>query len=163
MRERISAVLAYIGAGLVLVVAASVPFVLSGALSNAVARIGLHIDATYTGGAIARTITHDGYQVVIYQPVHPHSLQRLDPFVQIAFRPASALPARFTDDVDLEGRGQPDVRISIKVPADPHQPPSGAIVALNDRYGSFSIPGPYSFSQLLVRTGDTILIRVPLR
>lgn len=163
MRERISAVLAYIGAGLILVVAASVPFVLSGALSNAVARIGLHIDATYTGGAVARTIAHDGYRVVVYKPVQPHKLQGIDPFVQIAIQPASALPARFTEDVDLEGRGQPDVRISVKVPTDPHQSPSGTIVALNDRYRSFSMPGTNSFSQLLMRTGDTILIRVPLR
>jgi hypothetical protein len=163
MRRRITPILAYIGAGLMLAVTVCVPFVLIGAFSHAVARTGLHIDAAYTGGTVARTIAHEGYRVMIYKPVQPHALQRMDPFAQIAFTPASALPPRVLEDVDLEGRGQPDVRISFVVPSDPHARPSGQIVALNSHYQSFTMPGPYSFSQLIVHTGDTILVRVSIR
>lgn len=163
MRERLPAVLAYIGAGLTLAVAVCVPFILAGTFSHVVASIGLHIDATYTGGTVARTISHAGYQVVIYKPVRPHRLQSLDPFVQIAFTPASALPAAVSEDVDLEGDGQPNVHIAFSMPSDLRQHPSGFIIALSRRYRSFTAPGPSSFSQMLVRTGDTILIRVPIR
>jgi hypothetical protein len=56
--------------------------VLMGTFSKAVAHAGLHVDPSYTGGAIARTVEHPGYQVVIYQVVRPRALQAMDPFVQ---------------------------------------------------------------------------------
>jgi hypothetical protein len=36
-------------------------------------------------------------------------------------------------------------------------------VALNGKYQSFRMPGSYSFSRLMVQSGDAILVRVPLR
>lgn len=162
MRERITAVLAYIGAGLTLIVAALVPFVLMGAFSHLVAHAGLRVDAAYSGGTIARTIERKGYQIAVYQPVKPHLLQRVEPFVQIAFKPAATLPPRVDDAVDLDGDGKPDVQIKFAMPVTAQAPLSGDVVALNDGYQSLSNVGGDSFSRLLVRSGDQIVVRVPL-
>ena len=163
MRQRILSFLAYTGAGLTLAVAVCVPFLLMGTFSRAVAHAGLHIDAAYSGGTVARTIDRGAYRILVYQPVHPRRLQRLDPFVEIAFTPASGLPSQVNEAIDLEGHGQPDVCIRFALPPDPHANPAGSVVALDSRYQSFTMPGAYSFSRLLVRTGNTIVVRVPLR
>ena len=162
MRARIVAVLAYVGAAVTLVVAACVPFVLMGVFTKAVAHAGLHVDAAYTGGAVARTLARNGYQVVVYQPFQPHAVQQVGPFVQIAFRPLAALPEHVTEEIDLDGDGQADVRVSFHVPADRHARPAGSVVALNGKYASFTMPGDSSFSRLMVQSDDAVVVRVPL-
>jgi hypothetical protein len=162
MRKRIIAVLAYVGAALTLVIAICVPFYLFGAFTNAVAHAGLHVDATYSGGTVARTIGRNGYQIAVYQPVWPRAMQRIEPFVQIVFKPADALPARVSEEIDLDGDGQPDVRVSFVVPDDPHAPLSGDVKALNGKYQSLDRAGGDSYSRLLVRVDNQVIVRVPL-
>ena len=163
MRTRILSILAYTGAGLTLLVAVCVPFVLMGAFSNVVAHAGLHIDATYWGGTIARTIQRDGYRIEVYQPVKPRMLERTEPFVQIVFEPADALPSRVSDEIDLDGDGRPDVRVSFTVPADTNAKMHGDVTALNGGYVSLSNVSDESFSRMVVRTGYKIVVRVPVR
>ena len=162
MRARILSILAYTGAGLTLLIAVCVPFVLMGVFSNAVGRAGLHIDAVYTGGAIARTIQRDGYQIVVQEPVKPRLLERIEPFVQIVFEPADSLPTRVSDDVDLDGDGRPDVRVSFSVPADSSAKMRGDVTALNGGYVSLANLSDESFSRMVVRTGNKIVVRVPV-
>jgi len=163
MHKRFLAVFAYIGAALSLIVAACTPFVLLGAFSQAVARTGIHVDAVYTGGTISRTVMRDGYQVDIYRPVQPHALQNVQPFVQIAFRPADSLPLRFSDEIDLDGDGRPDVRIRLVVPKDRNARPTGEVFALNDAYRSFRLPGSdRGFSELIAQSNGALLVRVPI-
>jgi len=162
MRARILAILAYTGAGLTLVVAACVPFFLMGAFSGLVAHAGLHIDATYSGGTIARTIQRNNYRIVVYQPVQPRMLERIEPFVQIVFEPADSLPAHVSDEVDLDGDGRPDVRVSFTVPANASVKLRGDVTALNGKYVSFAHVADESFSRMVVRTGNQIVVRVPL-
>jgi hypothetical protein len=164
MRARLLAVLAYVGAAFTLVIAACVPFVLMGVFSKAVAHAGLHVDEFYSGGAVARTVERGGYQVVVYQTVRPRGLQRVDPFVQIAFTSVSALPRQVSDEVDLDGDGQADVRVSFTVPTDARARPAGSVVALNGKYRGFTMPGDSSsFSELMVQGDGAVLVRVPLR
>ncbi|MGO8757250.1 MAG: hypothetical protein ACLQG3_03920 [Terracidiphilus sp.] len=162
MRTRILAILAYTGAGLTLLIAVCVPFFLMGAFSEAVAHAGLHIDAAYSGGTIARTIQRNGYRIDVYQPVQPRMLERIEPLVQITFEPADALPAQVSDEIDLDGDGPPDVRVSFAVPADPSAPLRGDVTALNGKYLSLANVGGDSFSRMVVRTGNRIVVRVPL-
>ncbi len=162
MRARILAILAYTGAGLTLLIAVCVPFVLIQAFSNVFAHGGLHIDATYSGGTIAQTIQRNGYRIVVYQPVQPRLLERVEPFVQMAFEPADALPARVSEEVDLDGDGQPDVRVSFTVPADTSAKMRGDVTAMTGGYVSLSNVSDESFSRLVVRTGNRIVVRVPL-
>ena len=162
MRARILSILAYAGAGLTLLVAVCVPFVLMGVFSNVVAHAGLHIDAAYSGGAIARTIQRDGYRIVVYQPVQPRLLERVEPFVQIVFEPVDSLPARVSDEVDLDGDGRPDVRVSFSVPADASAKMRGDVTALNGGYVSLNNVSDESFSRMVVRAGNQIVVRVPV-
>ncbi len=162
MRARILSILAYTGAGLTLLIAVCVPFVLIGAFSNVVAHAGLHIDATYSGGTIARTIQRDGYRIVVYQPVQPRLLERVEPFVQIVFEPADQLPAHVNDEIDLDGDGRPDVRVSFTVPTDASVKLRGDVTTLNGSYVSLSHVSDESFSRMVVRTGNEIVVRVPL-
>lgn len=162
MRTRLVAVLAYVGAAVTLAIAVCVPFVLMGAFSKAVARAGLHVDPSYTGGTVARTVEHAGYQTVVYEVVRPRALQALDPFVQIAFRPVSGLPKYVSEEIDLDGDGQPDVRVSFTVPGDPRVRPAGEVTALNGKYRSFRMPGEYSFSEMMVQSGGAVVVRVPV-
>jgi hypothetical protein len=162
MRARILSILAYTGAGLTLLIAVCIPFVLMGVFSNVVAHAGLHIDATYSGGTIARTIQRDGYWIMVYQPVQPRLLERVEPFVQIVFEPANSLPARVSDEIDLDGDGRPDVRVSFSVPADAGAKMRGDVTALNKGYVSLTNVSDESFSRMVVRTGDKIVVRVPV-
>jgi hypothetical protein len=163
MRSRLLAVLAYLGAAVALLVAACTPFVLIGAFTNAVARTGVHVDAVYTGGTIARTVFRDGYQIDIYRPVQPHALQKLDPFIQIAFRPTASLPRSVNEEIDLDGDGQPDVRVRFVLPKDPAARPAGEVVALNAKYRSFRMPASdLGFSELIAQSNGAVLVRVPM-
>ena len=162
MRKRMIAVLPYVGAALTLVIAICVPFFLFGAFTKAIAHAGLHVDATFSGGTVARTIERNGYQIDVYQPVWPRALQRVEPFVQIVFIPADALPAQVSEEIDLDGDGQPDVRVSFVVPADSHAPLRGGVTALNSKYQSLANVGGDSYSRLVVRMDNQVIVRVPL-
>lgn len=178
MRSRILAVLAYSAAVLTLLVAILTPFLLMGLFTKAVAHAGLHIDPIYSGGTVVRTLTrtssHGTYQIEVYQVVRPHALQAGGPFVQVTFHPVSALDSQISEKIDLDGDGQPDVRVDLTIPADARARPGGSVVALDGKYRSFSAGLPSasahgrswdnsSFSQLIVRTGDTVVVRVSLR
>lgn len=160
MRARI--VLAYIGAALTLATAALVPFVLMGTFTRVVAHSGLRIDAAYSGGPVDRVIQRGAYRILINKPVYPRALQDIDPFIQIAFTPTTALPLHVSEDLDLDGDEHADVRVTFTVPADPHARPQGAAAALSPRYRSFVTPGDSSFSQLMVQAQGEVVIRIPL-
>jgi len=166
MRARILAILAYTGAAVVLLVAILTPFILIGVFSSAVARTGVRVDPVYNGGAIVRTVACDGYHIDVYQLVRQHALQEGEPFVQIAFRPITELPRQVSEEIDLDGDGQPDVRVSFTLPADPGARPAGEVVALNGKFQSFRmpnrVPASLAFSQVMVQTDGAVVVRVPL-
>ena len=162
MSKRMVAGLGYAAAVMTLAVALLVPFVLMGGISSLVARAGLHVDPMYTGGAGLRTLPVQGYSITVYEPVHPHLLQRGEAFQQVAFAPASALPAHVVQTIDMDGDGQPDLRVAFDVPADATAPLHGTVVALNSKFQSLPAVGNESFTRLLAHTGDRIVLRVPL-
>jgi len=91
-----------------------------------------------------------------------HLLQTEKPFVQLDWKPVSALPQHVSDAVDVDGDGQPDVRVSFDVPKDPKTPLRVDVDALNLRYQAMRNVGKPKFSELIVRLDDAILVRVPL-
>lgn len=162
MSNRIPSALAWTGAGLTLLIAALVPFLLINTFSRAVAHAGLRVDENYTGGVVVRTIAHGNYKTLVYQPVHPHFFQRNQPFVQIAFEPISALPAEVQEKVDLDGDGQPDVLVRFLRPDTAQNAVQGNISALNSRYQSVENAHEKSFSKMILRIGNRIVLRVPM-
>jgi hypothetical protein len=154
--------LGYTMAGLTVLAAMLVPFLLMNAFSKGFTHLGLHVDEVYSGGTKARTVQANGYAIDIHHPVYPHLWQDATPFVQIAWRPAASLPPRVSDTVDLDNDGQPDVRVTFDVPKDPKAHLRAEVEPLNGRYQRAHGIGRESFSRLIVRVDDSILVRVPL-
>jgi len=154
--------LGYTAAGMTVLAAVLVPFLLMGLFTKGFTKLGLHVDEMYSGGPTVRTIQEDGYTVTIHKAVYPHLLQTEKPFVQLDWKPVNALPQHVSDAVDVDGDGQPDVRVSFDVPKDPKTPLRVDVDALNPRYQAMRNVGKRKFSELIVRVDDTILVRVPL-
>ena len=160
--KSLTAKLGYTGAGLTIFAAMLVPFFLYGMFTKGFANLGLHIDEVYSGGPIVRTIQEAGYTIRIHREVVPHFFQSEKPFVQLDWKPASALPQHVSELVDVDGRGQPDVRVDFDVPKDPKTALRVNVEALNPRYQALRNVGKPKFSELIVRVDDAILVRVPL-
>jgi len=159
---KVRATLGYTAAGMTVLVALLVPFFLYGQFTKGFASLGLHVDEMYSGGPKVHTIQTSTYSIDVHRPVFPHMLQTEKPFVQLDWRPVSALPQHVSDMVDVDGDGQPDVRVSFDVPKDPKAPLRVNVEALNPRYQSMENVGKVKFSHLIVRVDDVILVRVPL-
>jgi len=157
-----SSKLGYTAAGMTVVAAMLVPFLLMGLFAKGFTKLGLHVDEMYSGGPTVRTIQADGYTITIHKAVYPHLLQTEKPFVQLDWKPVNALPQHVCDAVDVDGDGQPDVRVSFDVPKDPKMPLRVDVDALNPRYQAMRNVGKQKFSELIVRVDDAILVRVPL-
>jgi hypothetical protein len=160
--KKLKSKLGYTAAGLTIFVAALVPFVLYGSFMKGFASLGLHVDEMYSGGPKVRTLQAAGYTIDIHRPVSPHMFQREKPFVQLDWKPASALPPHVSDFVDIDGDGKPDVRVSFDVPKDPKAPMQVDVQSLNPHYEAMRNVGKQKFSALIVRVDDTVLVRVPL-
>jgi len=74
----------------------------------------------------------------------------------------SALPPHVSDLVDVDGDGQPDIRVTFDVPKDGKTPLRVNVEVLNPRYEAMRNVGKEKFSRLIVRVDDAILVRVPL-
>jgi len=155
------ATLGYTGAGLTLCAAVLAPFFLYGVFQKGFASLGLHVDEVYSGGPRVRTIQSSGYTIDIHRQVTPHFFQSEKPFVQLDWKPVGTLPAHVSDLVDVDGDGQPDVRVTFDVPKDPKAPLSVNVESLNPRYPAMQVTGKPKFSRLIVRVDEAILVRVP--
>ena len=158
----LAAKLGYTGAGLTVCAAVLAPFVLYGMFTKGFVSLGLHVDEMYSGGPKIRTVQATGYTIDIHRQVSPHMWQREKPFVQLDWKPVSALPAHVSDLVDIDGDGQPDVRVTFDVPKDPKAPLRVNVDSLNPRYEAMRNVGKQKFSDLIVRVDDAILVRVPV-
>jgi hypothetical protein len=156
--KRLRSILGNSGAVLTLALAVLAPFLLFGWFQSAIGAARLHIDPTYSGGEISHVIQRQGYRIVVNRPVPRRSpLQRIGPFVQITWTPADRLPARLSDEVDLDGDGTPDVRVAID-----SQNLVVDVAPLGPRYRPMHSQGVTSFSALIARVKDTLIVRLPL-
>jgi len=161
--QRLKAVLGYAGAVLTVMAMLVMPFVLFPLFQQGVAATGVEVDPVYSGGETARIIERDGYRIIVNQPVRSRALlARPAAFVQLAWDPAGALPARVTDEVDLDGDGRVDLSACFDVPADT----AAALFVDVTPVGGMVLPlhraSRGSFSALIARVGDRIVVRVPL-
>ena len=84
-------------------------------------------------------------------------------FVQIVWKPVSALPAAISEPLDLDGDGRPDCVVSFQVPRDPKAKLRVTVKPLTPLVQAMNEVGKDSFSSLIARVNDTIVVRVPLR
>lgn len=159
---KLRAILGYTAAAVTLLLALLTPFLLMGLFSKGFVALGFHVDEMYTGGPKARAIPMGAYTIDVHRPVYPHLLQSEKPFVQLDWSPVSALPQHVSDTVDVDGDGQPDIRVSFDVPKDPKAPLRVDVDSLNPRYQAMQHAGKEKYSRLIVRVDKAILVRVPL-
>jgi len=75
---------------------------------------GSHISVSplYTGGGIARELDHGSWKTRIHEPVFEALLGKPSQgFVQVDWIPKGKLPARISEDLDLDGDGRPDCSV----------------------------------------------------
>ncbi|MGD0325535.1 MAG: hypothetical protein ABSD45_17545 [Terriglobia bacterium] len=164
MTKRLPAILGYAVAVLTIAVAVVGPLFWFGVFSRAAAKTSLRIDPEYTGGEPARIIARDGYQIVVYKPVLKRApLSPTASFVQIVWKPVSALPAAISEPIDLDGDGRPDCVVSFQASRDPHAKLRVTVKPLTALVQPMNEVGKDSFSSLIARVNDAIVVRVPLR
>ena len=162
--KRLRAVLGYSAAVLTIAVAVVGPLFWFGVFTRAAGGTSLRIDPMYTGGEQARTIVRDGYQIVIYKPVAKRApLSQAGAFVQIVWTPASKLPAAVSEFLDLDGDGRPDCSVSFQVPHDPKAKLHVTVEPLTALVLPMHQVSDDSFSSLIARVNDAIVVRMPLR
>jgi hypothetical protein len=161
--QRLKSVLGYTGAILTVVAMLVMPFVLFPLFQQGVAATGVEVNPVFTGGERARIIAKDGYHITVNRPVRSRALlARPAAFVQLAWAPASALPARVSDAVDLDGDGRADLTATFDVPADTTAALFVDVTPLGNQVRPLRRASRDSFSALIARVGDRIVVRVPL-
>lgn len=155
------ATLGYTAASLTLLAAVLTPVWLAGFLTDRVAALPVHVDEVFSGGPTVRAIPMGTYTIGIHSPVRPHLLQREQAFIQLDWKPASALPAHVSDVVDIDGDGRPDARITFDVSKDAKAPLYANVDSLNPAYATVRNLSGERFSRLIVRVDDTIVVRIP--
>jgi hypothetical protein len=161
--KRLLAVLGYGAAVLTIAVAVVAPLFWFGVFSRAAAATSLRIDPKYSGGDPARALARDGYQIVVYKPVPKRTPFSQAAFVQIVWTPASKLPVAISEPLDLDGDGRPDCVVSFQIPRDPQAKLHVTVEPLTALVLPMHQVSRESFSALIARVNDTIVVRVPLR
>jgi hypothetical protein len=161
-KKKLTAKLGYTGAGVTVLAAVLAPFLLYGLFTRGFSSLGLHVDEMYSGGPTVRTIQAAGPTIDIHRQVSPHMFQRETSFVQLDWKPATALPPHVSDEVDIDADGKPDIHVRFDVPKDPKAPLRVNVEALNPRYGAMRNVGKERFSALIVRLDNRILVRIPV-
>jgi hypothetical protein len=76
---------------------------------------GVKVSPWFTGGEEQRIIAHNDYQTVIHRPVFDGLLwEKKEGFIQINWRPISALPPKIVEEIDSSGDGRPDFKIELE-------------------------------------------------
>ena len=159
----IRSLLGYTAAALTLAAAILTPFLLYGWFQELIGSAGLRIHPMYSGGEISRVIERDGYTIRVNRPVlRKTPIEQFDPFVQLTWTPASALPERVDEEVDLDGDGSPEARIRFAVPKDPVLELAVDVTPRNTRVAPLHARGSPSLFALIARVKDTIVVRVPV-
>ena len=155
-------ILGYTAAGLTVAATVLTPFLLMGFFTKRVAATGVRIDPIYTGGEVTREIARSGYRVRVHRAVQSKALfRRAEPFVQLDWTPAAALPAQVSDEIDVDGDGVADLRASFAVPRDPTAELRVDVEPLAGGWKPMRGVGKESYSALIARVGDAIVLRVP--
>ncbi len=114
---KLKSILGYSAAALsILVMLATLGvFVMSDLPESFLSATGLVTSPNYSGGEVVRTIDHGAYRTAIHRPVFDALIgERKEGFIQVAWGPAGALPARIDEEIDVDADGQADVRVELE-------------------------------------------------
>jgi hypothetical protein len=106
-----------------IVAALSIPVMMAAVLSFAILGLGgpfveatgLQTSANWTGGEVVQMLEHGTYRTEVHRPVFDALIgERREGFVQVAWRPADALPARIDEEIDADADGRADFRVELE-------------------------------------------------
>lgn len=162
--RKLTALLGYSAAILVLALLFLTPFKLLDGFTGLVGRLGIQPHPKFAGGPVARTLARGSHRIEISAPdgtVGP--LERSPRFVQVAWSPASALPGRIQEDLDLDGDETPEVSVDFEVPQDRNHRLQARVQVLDPaKVRPIQELGRTDLSALLVRLEDRIVARFPV-
>jgi pimeloyl-ACP methyl ester carboxylesterase len=110
---------------------------------------GVEISPWFTGGEVARTASHAGYETRIHRPIFDGLFsQRREGFIQVVWAKADVLPDIIVEDIDFDNDGQADFQVTLY----PRQK-----VAAWQPYNEYALElqGPYAI-------GDGLGVRIQL-
>lgn len=149
---KLKSVLGYTVAALsiLIMIAAVLSFTVLDLSGPFISATGLKHSANWSGGEVVQTLEHGTYRTEIHRPVFDALIgERKEGFVQVAWRPADALPARIDEEIDADADGRADFRIELETAT---------------RQASLT---PYSPNVMelegVYRLGETLAIRVTLK
>jgi len=162
--RRLTAILGYSAAILVLALLFLTPFKLLEGFAGLVGRLGIKPHPKFAGGPVVRTLDRGTYRIEISAPdgsVGP--LERSPRFVQVAWSPAKTLPGRIQESLDLDGDGKPEVAVDFEVPQDRDHRLQARVQVLDPaKVRPIEELGRSDLSALLVRLEDRIVARFPV-
>jgi hypothetical protein len=152
---------------LTIAVAVVVPFFWFGFFERLAASSGLRIDPVYTGGEPAQVLHRKGdrgtYDIVVYRPVPRRApLASGGEFLQVVWKPVSALPTTVREQIDFDPGGRPGFIAAFDCPRDVHAALRLDVTPLSPRVQALKSVGRDGYTRLIARVNDTIVIRVPL-
>jgi hypothetical protein len=117
--SKLQSVLGYIVAALSIVAMLGGAFTWISGLGEPLATAtGLETAANWTGGEVVKTVDHGAYHTAIHRMVFDALVgEHKRGFVQVAWEPLEALPARIDEEVDVDADGQADFRVELNTVA----------------------------------------------
>jgi len=163
--KRLYSFIAYGAAALTILFAVALPIKVLPIFLSAVEALDLRIAPWYSGGEVAFSIDRGSYRIDVYRPVYPALIgEGSKGFVQLVWRPRSALPFEVKEAIDFNRDGAVDFEISFSNPPDGSpapvltvDPKSARVVPVQDSR-TVSLDGA-----LIEKVKDAMFIRVPLR
>jgi hypothetical protein len=132
---------------------------------SAVANLNLKIAPWFSGGEIAREIDRGDYQIKVYHPVYPALVREGQKgFIQLEWRPRSALPPRVQEAIDLNGDGTVDCEISFSNAPGEAGPPLLTVKPKTPWVSPVQDSPTASLEGVLVeRVKDAMFVRIPVK
>jgi hypothetical protein len=111
---RVKSVLGYIAAALsIFAMFATLPAIVI-LPQPFISATGLTTIARYSGGEVVRTVAHGTYRTQVHRMVFDALIgETKTGFIQVGWAPPEGLPAEIDEEIDANGDGQADFRVSV--------------------------------------------------
>lgn len=112
--SKIKAFLGYTLAALGLPIALATIMGLNDLMTLFASATGLVVSPWFSGGEVATTVDHAGYETHVHQTVFQALIgERDEGFVQVDWAPIDALPGMIEEEIDFDQNGSADFRVKL--------------------------------------------------
>ncbi len=163
--KRLVSFLAYGAAVLTILLAVALPIKVLPIFLSVVAALDLKIAPLYSGGKVDFVIDRGTHQIEVYHPVFPALIgEGSKGFVQLVWKPRSALPSEVKDEIDLNRDGAIDLEILFTNPPGDSPAPVMTVHPRSSWVKRVAQSPTLSLETVLIeKVGDSTFIRIPLQ